>query len=85
MGWNFNFCLPALPNDPTIEFHRDFQTGTLCIALVFYVFVHSYYVFCGPEPLEEEIKTQFTPKPKSKPKLELAKSERKQKNSSCPG
>lgn len=51
MTWYFNFCAPTLPNDPTINLHRYFQTGCLAGLLVLYVIVHLYYKMCGPDPL----------------------------------
>ncbi len=50
MAWNFNFCAPHLPNDPTINFHRYLQTGCLAGLLLIYVLIHAYYRICGPDP-----------------------------------
>lgn len=49
MVWYFNFCAPALSNDPTINFFRLFQIGVLLAMFVIYVIVHAYYLMCGPE------------------------------------
>ena len=54
MVWYFNYCAPAFPNDPTLNFHRLFQTASLILVFVLYFFFHIYYLMCGPEPLEEQ-------------------------------
>lgn len=56
MVWNFNFCSPALPTDPSIEFHRTFQISTLLSLLLIYAIVHIYYYAFGPLPLAEQEK-----------------------------
>lgn len=50
MPWYFNFCAPHLPNDPTINFHRYFQTACLMALLFIYALIHAYYRLYGPEP-----------------------------------
>ena len=58
MAWYFNFCSPAIPNDPLINVNRKFQTGCLLFFMVLYIVAHIYYKFFGPELLEEkEVKT----------------------------
>jgi hypothetical protein len=54
MVWYFNFCAPTLPNDPTINFHRHFQTGCLMGLLIIYVVVHIYYKICKSEMVIEK-------------------------------
>ena len=54
MAWYFNFCTPSIPNDPTINLHRYFQTGCLIIFIFIYSIVHIYYKMCGPDLLEEK-------------------------------
>lgn len=54
MAWYFNFCSPVIPNDPTINVNRKFQTGCLLFFMVLYVAAHIYYKFFGPELLEEK-------------------------------
>lgn len=59
MAWYFNFCAPALPNDPTINFNRYFQTGCLAVFMFLYLIVHVYYKIYGPDLLEEkEVKSE---------------------------
>ena len=56
MTWNFNFCAPSVPNDPSLEFHRTFQISALLVLLLIYVIIHTYYFIFGPLPLSEEEK-----------------------------
>ena len=51
MTWYMNFCAPFIPNDPTINFHRYFQTATLAVYTLIYGLIHIYYIFYGPLPL----------------------------------
>jgi len=46
-----NFCAPFVPNDPTINLHRYFQTSLLAIYSLVYGLIHIYYIFYGPLPL----------------------------------
>jgi hypothetical protein len=48
MAWYFNFCAPTLPNDPTINIHRNVQAGCLAGLLLVYLLIHMYYRICNP-------------------------------------
>lgn len=54
MAWYFNYCAPTIPNDPTINDNRVFQSICLMLFMFLYACLHLYYKLFGPDPLEEK-------------------------------
>ncbi len=70
-----NFCAPFMPNDSTINFHRYFQVAVLTLYSIFYLVLHTYYLYWGPLPLSPESAShssdlQSSLKPKNTPDLD---------------
>ena len=45
--WFINFCAPILPNDPTLNFHRNLQACLLLAYTLCYAALHLYHTICA--------------------------------------